>query len=940
MPTRPTASLLPLDRRQVLGLGTSAIGMALLPPFARSAPPPQALAKETVFHTLFAPGDPLPVLKTLTVVEVPNARGGRCALGEITAPNQHQQIDIPLKDLANRSLELTVRLRSDQNSRCAIWLRPATGERRRVGDLANVPKGWKEAQFRFETGLMAEGTLEIVVPSSWGAPAGKVWVDEITLVAGPAMVPVPYSPQAAEDFPVLAKDGAGTVWLASLVRDNASRQIGIWKVVNGERQPVAMLDESGRTGIDAPALAGTTNGCLLVYPVEQNDQWQLQPVWIDGTSGKATKDAVIAAAGPSNFQPALAVSGNEGVLVWEANVQSQRAIWSCRLSPGNHSDPTMVSAAAANSSNADVILLPNGDAFAAWDSLRNDASNLFGAWCRQGRWLPERQLTGAAFIERHPRLAVKGNEVWLAWQAQTFLKHTVNGVREQRIAVARLGQDGLETPVGMFQKVATGRDALLRPVPQFDPDGRLWVTVRNSMGPHAGWLPQAWCYNGDTWLGPFDLWPDQGRWRPVNLVWDNQGQGVAAVQRDDLPKGWNQQGVRPDWLYDAKLVNAIPADLPTAQPPKLVPLAMPETEFHPGQRIEASGARLPRQQADTGHGALTLFWGDFHEHSDISVCQRRANPPMHDVYANQRDLEMLDFTAITDHGYNYDRPQWAHNGEQVRLHHDPGRFVTFLAEEWTSDQNQYEPRRSYRRYGHRNHIFLDPYYTSFYDSRDGDITPRQLWKQLGGVEFIAIPHQLADTGNCPTDWDEIDERLQPVAEVFQQRESYEYLGCPRQADRALKEKGHFLQDAWEKGVIIGTIASPDHGGGRGKVGVWAKELTREALFAAIRARHTFGTSGAKIGLLFQQGEHLMGDKVQGRPQELIFQVRATAMHPIKEVVIFRNNQIVHRLEPGAKSVQFEWRDQSPPAAERLWYYTRVHGEDDELAWSSPIWYLA
>jgi len=600
----------------------------------------------------------------------------------------------------------------------------------------------------------------------------------------------------------------------------------------------------------------------------------------------------------------------------------------------------MVSAPDANSSNADVILLANGDAFAAWDSFRNDASNLFGAWCRQGNWTRERRLTGAALIERHPRLARQADEIWLAWQAQSFLNHLVNGVREQRIVVARLGQQGLEMPVDLFAKVSTGRDYLLRPVPQFDPDGRLWVTVRNSMGTHSGWLPQAWCYTGNTWHGPLDLWPDQGRWRPVNLVWDGSGQGFAAVQRDDLPKGWNQHGIRPDWLYDARVVAAGRDPLPPAQPFKLVPLAMPETEFHPRQRIEASGAKLPRQQADTGHGALTLFWGDFHEHSDISVCQRRANPPMHDVYANQRDLEMLDFTAITDHGYNYDRPQWAHNGEQVRLHHDPGQFVTFLAEEWTSDQNQYEPRRSYRRYGHRNHIFLDPYFSSFYDSRDGDITPRQLWKQLGETEFIAIPHQLADTGNCPTDWDEIDERLQPVAEIFQQRESYEYLGCPRQADRALKEKGHFLQDAWEQGVIIGTIASPDHGGGRGKVGVWAKELTREAIFAAIRARHTFGTSGAKIGLLFQQGENLMGDKVQSRPENLVFQLRAAAMHPIKEVVIFRNNQIVHRLEPGAKTVQFEWRDQSPPPAERLWYYARVHGEDNELAWSSPIWFLA
>jgi hypothetical protein len=936
MPTTVPSSL-QISRRQMLGLGSSAIGMALLPGTSMGQVTRQASATTVVFATRFAEGDPLPVMNGLTVVPMDKAHGGRCALGEITEPNKHQQMDIPLLDMDERAMELTIRLRSDKGSRLAVWLRSGDGKRRRVGGLDKIPRQWKTTTIRFETSTIGKGQLEIVAPSSFGADPGKAWVDEIRLTAGPS-VKVPYAKDAAEDFPVLAKDAAGTVWMASLVRDEATRKIGVWSIVDGERKPVAMLDETSRTGIDRPALVGTDSGCLVVYPVEQNDSWQLQPVWID-PSGKASKSTPFAAPAKANMTPALAARGDRAVVAWEANADSVRGVWTCQLTPAGNTPPKQISPKGISCMNPDVAMLPSGDAFAVWDSFRNDASNLFGRWLRGGSWKAELQLTKASRLERHPRLAVKGDEVWLAWQLQAFSKHAVNGVRDQRVCVARMGRQGLEMPAEMFTKIANGRDFLMRPVPQFDPEGRLWLTVRNSMGLHSGWLPQAWCYAGNEWHGPIDLWPDQGRWRPVNIVWDNKGRGVAAIQRDDLPKGWSEHGIRPDWLYEAQLATPELPPVSTAAP-KLVPLAMPETEFQPRQRIEASGAKLPRQKATTGHGDLTLFWGDFHEHSDISVCQRRTNPPMHDVYANQRDLEMLDFTAITDHGYNYDRPQWAHNGEQVRLHYDEGRFVTFLAEEWTSDQNQYTPKRSYRKYGHRNHIFLDPYYGHFYDSRDGDIPPRALWKQLGDTEFIAIPHQLADTGNCPTDWREIDEHLQPVAEVFQARESFEYLGCPRQAKRALTEKGHYLQDAWEQGVIIGTIASPDHGGGRGKVGVWAPELTREAIFAAVRARHTFGTSGGKIGLLFQQGEHIMGDKVEGNPDKPTFSVRATAMHPIREVVIFRNNQIVHRVQPGTKSVQFEWRDQSPAAADRHWYYTRVHCEDDELAWSSPIWFLA
>jgi hypothetical protein len=34
-----------------------------------------------------------------------------------------------------------------------------------------------------------------------------------------------------------------------------------------------------------------------------------------------------------------------------------------------------------------------------------------------------------------------------------------------------------------------------------------------------------------------------------------------------------------------------------------------------------------------------------------------------------------------------------------------------------------------------------------------------------------------------------------------------------------------------------------------------------------------------------------------------------------------------------------WMDVDPPSTERLWYYARIHNDDDQLAWSSPIWFV-
>ncbi|MHC4890337.1 MAG: DUF3604 domain-containing protein, partial [Planctomycetota bacterium] len=231
----------------------------------------------------------------------------------------------------------------------------------------------------------------------------------------------------------------------------------------------------------------------------------------------------------------------------------------------------------------------------------------------------------------------------------------------------------------------------------------------------------------------------------------------------------------------------------------------------------------------------------------------------------------------------------------------------------------------------------------FYDSFDGDISPAELWKELGGHEFICIPHQLADwkgkgKGNPPTDWEYVDEKLQPVAEIFQARQSYEYLGCPRQSPTGAPFKGNYLQDAWASGIIIGVIASPDHGGGNGKVGVWAEELIRESIFEAVRARHTFGTSGAKTSLFFSAGTAMMGDKVKRREGPIKFRIKGLALRAIDEMVIFCNNEIIHRVEPERKEFDLSWTDKEPPTAELVWYYARIHAEDEELAWSSPIWF--
>ena len=204
------------------------------------------------------------------------------------------------------------------------------------------------------------------------------------------------------------------------------------------------------------------------------------------------------------------------------------------------------------------------------------------------------------------------------------------------------------------------------------------------------------------------------------------------------------------------------------------------------------------------------------------------------------------------------------------------------------------------------------------------------------ANFVQIPHQIADTGNVPTDWSFTDEKAQPVAEIFQARGSYEYLNAPRQAARAVPKSGWYLQDVWARGTVIGVIASPDHAGGLGKAAVYSPDTSREAILDAIRARHTYGTTAARIFLEVRVNGALMGEKIAasgGKPVEV--KIRARCPSEIDRIEVCRNGKFVYAQQPGGRNADLTYVD-TDPIAGYSYYYVRVVQKDEEIAWSSPV----
>lgn len=925
--------------------------------------PPRVL-----FATGFEEGETLPALKTHKVVSQGARTGARCLVGEVKQEKQACMLELPIDAVQGRTYTCEFYVRSDgKGAACAVWLTDGAGGKIRSLTRVNaVPRQWTAVKASFVAGATGKQGFQIATPSSHNAAPGKVWLDDLKIEESAAKFQFT---DRTQSFPALARDGRGALWLAALERPGGARQINLYRYENGRLAGMWTFAPAGLTGIAAPAVCGLENGCLLAFPAERGEKWQLAYAFVGPETAAKADCRVLECPGQANISPALAAGKGGVCVVWESNAGKARGIYATWLTERGAGAMERLSAEDANSYNPAVAALPDGTLMAAWDTVRGPNADIYGAAWRGGKWEAERRLTADARIERHPCLAVRGGELWMAWQAQSYnttpgekrragskpdqpltLKEgiRINAVNEQRIVVARLGAGGLEAPKGMFETISPPEELLVRPRIAFDAAGRLWLTARCSQGPHDGWLPLTWSYEGGQWSGPTALLEQVGRWQPVTLAATAEGM-AAAVQFDDIQGGGGKIGPRPDWRTGV-IVRRPPAGAAQAAAPVTEPLRMPATDFTLAAKQEAEATHLPRQRQELGGKALTLYWGDFHDHTDLSVCQRAINPPGHDLFANLRDIEQLDFAALTDHDYNFDSPQWAYNGEQTRYNYDAGRFVTFLGEEWTSKKNPpADPSKpvgpgNALRYGHHNLIFEDAHRHSFEDSFAGDISPADLWQKMAGEEYICIPHELADWeghggGNPPTDWSYTNEYYQPVAEIFQARQSYEFFGAPRQSPTGAPFAGlYYLQDAWAKGIIIGVIASPDHGGGMGKAGVWAEGLTREEILKAAHARHTFGTSGAKMSLFVRAGAAMMGDKV-ARPQGAVtFEIQALALREIKELVIFRNNKIVYKEEPGKKDVRCKWTEPAVPEEKLVWYYVRIQAADGELAWSSPIWY--
>jgi hypothetical protein len=300
-----------------------------------------------------------------------------------------------------------------------------------------------------------------------------------------------------------------------------------------------------------------------------------------------------------------------------------------------------------------------------------------------------------------------------------------------------------------------------------------------------------------------------------------------------------------------------------------------------------------------------LYWGDLHSHCSVSYGEGTV------AQALARARGQLDFCSITGHAFwpdipadrerygtiiDYHREGFARLAENwlslLRQLDDattPGKFVALPSFEWHS--LKYGDHNVYTR-GPELPLHSEP-----------DLPALQEWCRRN--DAIAVPHHIGyAAGYRGIDWRHFAEDVSPVVEIFSLHGCSESDDAPYPMlhDMGPRDWGSTAEAGWDAALRFGVIASTDHHGGYpgshgdGRLAVFAPELTREAIFSAIRARRVYAVTGDKIDARFHVDDAPIGSVIDSdKTRHLKLAVRGS--DALDRVEVLKNGRVHRRLFP-------------------------------------------
>ena len=269
-----------------------------------------------------------------------------------------------------------------------------------------------------------------------------------------------------------------------------------------------------------------------------------------------------------------------------------------------------------------------------------------------------------------------------------------------------------------------------------------------------------------------------------------------------------------------------------------------------------------------------IYWGDTHGHSGFAEGVGSAERFMRWA----RDDARLDYVTHSEHDIWMDEREWQVLAENVRQFSSDD-FIAFLGYEWTVQNVQG---------GHHNVLFRTAAGRRRIPAQ-GFGTLTALYQGLRTYhdpqDVVVIPH-----AHQAGDYRLSDPALEPLVEIMSQHGTFEwfaqkYLRQGHQVGFTAASDNHLSQP----GYSAPQGGSLSQRGGLGAL--LAPTKTRDALWAAMKNRAAYATTGDRIILDFTVNEAQMGQRAAFAAERRVAG-RVVGTAPIRSIKVVRNDETI------------------------------------------------
>ena len=313
-------------------------------------------------------------------------------------------------------------------------------------------------------------------------------------------------------------------------------------------------------------------------------------------------------------------------------------------------------------------------------------------------------------------------------------------------------------------------------------------------------------------------------------------------------------------------------------------------------------------------GEVSGYWGDLHGQSGESIGVTTSRQ----YFDFARNKSFLDVTSHQANDFQVNNAFWAYLNELTEHYHEPDRFVTFPGYEWSGntavggDRNVFF-RTEGRQIHRSSHALLPERDDLDTDANDANALFSAL-KDEDCVVYAHVGGRYADTAYAH------DARLETAMEIHSAWGTFEWM----------------LTDGFALGHRCGVVCNSDGHKGRpgasypgaatfgaygGLTCFYTSELSRDGIFACLRQRHHYGTTGCRLhlevnahaaggGRLFHRdpkvfadpsatetNDVMMGDIFQTDDSSVRLSVKVESPSPIERVEIRNGVDVLQTLRP-------------------------------------------